>query len=244
MKIHFLGTSHGYAEKKRFTSATLVEIGDCYYLVDAGAPIEYLMVNSDMSYEKIRGIFITHMHNDHVGSLSCVIEPMLRYRFNDKAACFFPDERGRDAFCSWLCALEVNEEHLKKTVRLETVAEGKIFDDGNVGVYAKKNEHLGQGGASYSYVVEAEGKRVLFTGDMSYMFTEYSDIAQDGHFDLVVCEGAHFKLCDTKEMLMKTDTDRMIFNHIYDESMQGHEEILKEFPFAAELSFDGMTAEL
>ena len=69
-----MGTSHGYAEKEQFTSATLIENSDFYYLLDAGAPVEWIMVNTEKPYDKIRGIFITHMHNDHVGSLSTVVE--------------------------------------------------------------------------------------------------------------------------------------------------------------------------
>lgn len=244
MKITFLGTSHGYAEKGRFTSSALIESGGKYYILDAGAPIEYLLVNGEKDYDKIRAVFLTHMHNDHVGSLSSIVEPMLRYRYNNKATCFFPSNEGSVAFSDWLYALGVREDDLKKNVKFEVTHEGRIFDDGDLCVYAKRTEHLGKGGAAFSYVFEEKGKRVLFTGDLSYMFMEYPDIALDTHYDLVVCEGAHFKLCDKKEMLKKTDTDRMIFNHIYDESMSGHEVILKEFPFPAILSHDGMEIEV
>jgi len=42
MKITFLGTSHGYAEKNRFTSSTLIETAGHSYILDAGAPVEWL----------------------------------------------------------------------------------------------------------------------------------------------------------------------------------------------------------
>ena len=240
MIINFLGTSHGYSEKNRFTSATVIEVDGKYYLLDAGAPIEYLMVNNDMSYDKIRGIFITHMHNDHVGGLSTVIEPMLRYRFNDKAECFFPSKEGLLGFVNWLKVLCVNEEELYRIVKLSVTDCGVIYDDGNVKVTARRNCHLGKGGNSFAYTFEADGKKVFFTGDMAQEFEEYTELLGDEHFDLVVCEGAHCPLKRSADRLRKTNTEKMIFNHVYFESVEGHEEILKDFPFPAEVSYDGM----
>ena len=244
MKINFLGTSHGYAEKNRYTSATLIEQSGNYYLLDAGAPVEYLMVNSDKSYEKIRGIFITHMHNDHVGSLSFVIEPMLRYRYNDKAKCFFPCEAGKESFINWLRALWVDEDVLRNTVKMFVTTEGMVFCDDCIRVSARKTQHLGPDGDAFAYIFEADGKKVLFTGDMSQGFSEYSELVKKEHFDLVVCEGAHAPLSTVAEKLKNTITDRMIFNHCYFESIQGHEEILKTFPFPAEIAYDGMSVEI
>lgn len=244
MIINFLGTSHGYAEKNRFTSTTVVEANNKYYLIDAGGPVEYLMVNNDMDYDKIRGIFITHMHNDHVGGLSTVIEPMLRYRYNDKSECFFPSKEGLFGFVEWLKILCVNEDDLRRIVKLSVTDSGVIFDDGNVKVAAKRNCHMDKGGDSFSYIFEADGKKVFFTGDMAQEFEEYTELLGDDHYDLVVCEGAHCPLKRSAERLKKTNTDRMIFNHVYFESVEGHEEILKEFPFSAEVSYDGLKVEL
>ncbi|MBR6728745.1 MAG: MBL fold metallo-hydrolase, partial [Clostridia bacterium] len=115
MKITFMGTSHGYAEKGRFTSATLIEVSDFYYLLDAGAPVEWIMVNKDKPFDKIRGIFITHMHNDHAGSLSTVIHSMLRFRYNNNAACFFPTEKGKNGFLDWMETMNIPKEKILST---------------------------------------------------------------------------------------------------------------------------------
>lgn len=240
MKITFLGTSHGYAEKKRFTSATLIETSEYSYLLDAGAPVEWIMVNKDKSYDKIRGIFITHMHNDHVGSLSAVIEPMLRFRYNNNATCFFPSENGRDGFLRWLETMHVSEEKVKSTVNFAVTKEGKIFDNGDIIVSAKPTMHLGNDSAAFSYIFEEDGKKCLFTGDMGQGFPEYSQLVGNEHYDLVVCEMAHAKLCDVAEKLKNTNTDHMIITHYYMPQMEGYEEILKTFSFPVEVAADGL----
>ena len=93
---------------------------------------------------------------------------------------------------------------------------------------------------SYAYVFEADGKRVLFTGDISAGFSEYCEIVQNEYFDLVVCEMAHAYLCDVAELLKKTNTKRMIINHYHEPLLNGYEEIFKTFPFDVEIAKDGM----
>lgn len=240
MKITFLGTSYGYAAKNRFTSATLIETSEFYYLLDAGAPVEWIMVNNDMPYDKIRGIFITHMHNDHVGSLSTVIEPMLRFRYNDKATCFFPCEDGKEGFVSWLNTMNVPEEKVRSTVKLRVAKEGEIFDNGDIKVSAKPTLHLGNSSAAFSYLFEADGKKVLFTGDMGLGFPEYSELVGNEHYDLVVCEMAHANLSEVAEKLKNTNTNSMIITHHSPARLEGYETILKTFPFPVEFAADMM----
>ncbi len=240
MNITIWGSSHGYAEKNRFTSSTIIETGGFIYLLDAGAPVEWLMVNNDKLFENIRGIFITHMHNDHVGSLSSVIEPMLRFHYNDKSSCMFPTEIGKEGFVNWLKIMGVKEEKLRNIVKLSVAVEGKCFDDGNIAVYAKATEHLtDNGNKSYSYIFEADGKRVLFTGDMKGGFPEYSKNIENESFDLVVCEMAHSNFCDVAEMLKKTNTKKMVITHYSARRMEGYEDIIKTFPFPVEIAKDG-----
>lgn len=237
MKITFMGTSHGYAEKGQFTSATLIEVSDLYYLLDAGAPVESLMINSNKSFDKIRGIFITHMHNDHAGSLTDVIEPMLRFRYNNNAVCFFPSEGGMDGFLNWMEILKVPKDMILSTVECNVTVSGKIYEKNGLKVCAKETEHIKN--EAFSYIFEADGKKVLFTGDMKMGFGEYLELVGDEHYDLVVCEMAHAALCDVQDMLRQTNTNRMIINHYSPAQTEGCEEIFKTFPFSVSLAKDG-----
>lgn len=241
MKITFLGTSHGYAEKGRFTSATLIESGGHSYLLDAGGPVEALMVNLGKSYSDIRGIFITHMHSDHVGSLNTVIEPFMSYRRNDDSVCFLPEQNGLDAFIQWLTAIHVDREKLLKTVEFRVTQPGMIFKNDDITVTAIPTKHLEfVNSPSYAYRFEHNGKRVLFTGDMSTGFGEYPDISGGVSYDLIVCEMAHCKLENAAEMLKKSNTKRMIINHYHVPQLAGYEEISKTFPFDISLAYDGL----
>ena len=120
----------------------LIEISDFYYLLDAGAPVEWIMVNADKPFDKIRGIFITHMHNDHVASLSTVIEPMLRFRYNDNAVCFFPTEEGKEGFLSWMEILKTSKEWVLSAVEMGVATEGMIYEKNGLTVAARYTDHI------------------------------------------------------------------------------------------------------
>ena len=66
-KIITLGTSHGDPTCCRFNSSTLFKIGEASYLIDAGAPANALMIRHGFKLHDLKAIFITHMHEDHVG---------------------------------------------------------------------------------------------------------------------------------------------------------------------------------
>ena len=79
LKIHTLGTSHGDSTFSRFNTSTAYETCGVLYLVDAGAPVEALLRRKGLLAKDIRGIFITHMHDDHAGGLTGMIKQVSKY---------------------------------------------------------------------------------------------------------------------------------------------------------------------
>jgi len=241
MKITFLGTSHGYAEKGHFTSGTLVEAEGVSYIIDAGAPVDALLINHDKNLADIRGLFITHMHADHVGNLHNLTESFTRFRYNDKAKCFLPEEEGLDAFLAWCKAMHSDVDKMQQIVKFFVTKEGLIFDENNMRVTAIPTLHMQHCTCpAYAYMLEHGGKRVLFTGDMAGNFPEYESIIGDREYDLVVCEMAHSSLCDVWEKLAATKTKKMIINHTWPPRVEHYEEIFPKMPFDVQLAQDGL----
>ena len=242
MKLTFLGTSHGYAELNRYTSCTLIEIGEKLYIVDAGGPVEYLLVNGGKNYADIRGVFITHMHSDHVGSLDALAEPFLRYRYNDKAVIYMPEKQGVDTFIDWLTAMHASRAQIDATLHFKVTEPGVIFDADGLTVEAIPTDHLGHGAyPAYAYHFTCSGRDVLFTGDMDIGFPDFERIVGDRHYNLVVCEMAHADLCNVIPKLQKLSTDRLVFNHAHIPRMEGYETLLRQLPFDAQWVCDGQS---
>ena len=240
-KITFLGTSHGFAEKGHFTSGTLIEASGYSYLIDAGAPVEGLLLNYEKDISSIRGVFITHMHSDHAGDLAGIISGFMREDCNDKVKCYMPEKAGLDAFIAWMKALYTNVEAMQKLIRFQVIFEGIIFDECDMKVTAIPTKHMGRGKyPSFAFMLEHKGKRILFTGEMVYGFQEYESIIADREYDLVVCEMAHAKLEEVWERLARTKTKKMIINHTWPPCLEHCEEIFGKMPFDVQVAQDGM----
>ena len=93
-----------------------------------------------------------------------------------------------------------------------------VYDDGNLRLTPVPTRHLAaQGRPSYAYLVEADGRAVLFTGDLSGRLAErdFPAVALERALDAVVCEMAHFDVPDMAPYLEKCRARQVLFTHVY-----------------------------
>lgn len=213
MRIITLGTSHGNHTPGRFVSSTLLEIGESCYLIDAGEPASGQMFRAGVPFKNLRAVFITHMHDDHTSGLSALVKALHKYPVEGQHTDFyFAEEKAIAPFRGWLGACHVtNTEGL---VHYHATREGFVYKDENISVTAIRTRHMTDGSPSFSYLIEAEGKRMLFTGDLT---PDFSDFPQNtGHLDVCVCEGTHYKPSLALPILQKADITKLIFNHVHE----------------------------
>ncbi len=105
MLITTLGTSHGDHTYCRFNSSTLVEVAGRSYLVDAGAPVEALMIRAGKAFAELKAVFVTHMHGDHVFGLPGLIKALIKQgKPGQHTDVFLPEAEALPALESWLQA--------------------------------------------------------------------------------------------------------------------------------------------
>lgn len=69
MKLTFLGTGSAFTMKNWQTNM-LIEFGDSYrLLIDCGGDIRFALAEYGLTYLDIDGVYISHLHADHIGGL-------------------------------------------------------------------------------------------------------------------------------------------------------------------------------
>jgi ribonuclease BN (tRNA processing enzyme) len=221
MKITFLGTSDGVPRKGHFCTSTMVEVGEQVYLIDGGAPVAELMLNHDKHPNQLKAFFNTHAHGDHIAGLLPLIM-LSGWAFPEaRFGMYVPEQRVADAFHAFREALmgkRSGDQPLpdlpkrEPRVQFHVYEAGEIYDDGVLKVTAYPTGHC-LPRPSYAFMLEAEGKRVFFSGDLAYGLGDYPAVVSQVETDLFVCEMAHFTGEEIAPRLDTCKTKKLIFHH-------------------------------
>ena len=68
MILRFLGTGAAFS-LHNYQSNLLIEAQEKRLLIDAGADIRFALRKAGLSYKDLDSIYITHLHNDHIGGM-------------------------------------------------------------------------------------------------------------------------------------------------------------------------------
>lgn len=187
MRIVFLGTSHGVPEANRKFSCAMVEIGENRYFIDMGTLAIEQMNTKNIPVESVKAVFITHMHTDHTNGLIPFIDLCSWYYKNATPIFLLPEPVGDNVsrLSAWL---ECNGTTLRD-FDFRPVNEGVIYEDESIKVTAFQTKHTA---ASYAFLLEAESKRVLFSGDLYGPQIDFPVSVFEKPIDLAICECAHF----------------------------------------------------
>ena len=206
MKISFIGASHGVPEPNRKCSCTMIEISGRYYFIDMGTPPIDHLVTAGISVDAVKGIFITHMHGDHTNGLVSFVDLISWYFITADPTICLPNIEGAKVIENWLKVTQ----SLTREIHYEEVQPGLIYDDGFLKVTAIPTLHTER---SYAFFLEAEGKSILFTGDLRHPDQDFPGIAKEREMDLLVCESAHFNATDYLPHLLECKTKLIYVNH-------------------------------
>lgn len=213
MKIDFLGTSHGVPAPDRYCQSILVEIGERGYLIDAGAPVTDLLTRRGIDFARIKGVFITHMHGDHVNGLVHFLNLSSWYYKDVDLDVYLPDPAAVEQYQALLQMLHHRPIDFGR-IRLHAYTAGAVFDDGVLSVKAIPTAHL-ENGLAYGFLLRGEGHSIRITGDMQKSLEDFPVWDPQEKVELLITECAHCKPEVLLERIEAYPAPRAAVTHVW-----------------------------
>ena len=177
--LTFLGRDSGFGEKN---NSAYVELEDEFILVDCGFTVfEQVKNKFDLSKYKEIKIIVTHLHNDHAGSLSQLI--LYSYFVKNKKI-------------TVLSKCERIKEYLDITGTPEEAYELKD------NIEFIKTEHTKYLDA-YGICLNIDDRKIVYTGETNAIepFMSYLENCDELYIDVSRFGGAHIKIDDIADIL-------------------------------------------
>jgi ribonuclease BN (tRNA processing enzyme) len=180
VKIHFFGTCAGTVPRpNRKHISFSIEKDNVHYWFDAGEGCSYTAHLMGIDLLSIRAIFISHTHMDHVGGLGNLfwnINKLNGIKSNlikgKEIKLFIPNLKTWEGILQVLANTEGGFKH-DFNITENLVVDGEIFNENGFCVTAQHNYHMARRAnepwRSFSFLIEAENKRIVYSGDIRDM---------------------------------------------------------------------------
>jgi ribonuclease Z len=211
-EVVLLGTGYPRPDPNRAGPSTAVVIGEKWFVVDAGRGTTMRIAGTELSYAKLCGVFLTHLHSDHTAGLPDLFDTSWQFgRKTVPLELYGPP--GTKRLANAMLEFFAEDIHIRRdlqekhpaagaTIRTHIVREGVVYDDGEVKVTAFAVDHRPVQYA-FGYRFEAEGQVIVISGD-----TRPTDnlVKFAKGADILVLEAylpEHFLRVDTPEVAAK-----------------------------------------
>lgn len=215
MKLQFLGAGHGVPTVDRFCSCAMLTCGGKHYLIDAGAPVVDLLIRNGVELTDLRAVFITHRHGDHTAGLPHLLD-LCNWCFREtEFDVYLTEQKTVDALCG--IVLSRTDTFDTARLRLHTYGAGEIYRDENITVTAIPTNHMDGKYPSFAFMVEGDGQRLFFTGDLHPgQPDDFPSITKELPSQAVITEMAHFKWTALLPYVEACKTAQILVNHYND----------------------------
>ncbi|MBU0278786.1 ribonuclease Z [Gemella sp. zg-1178] len=136
MKIHFLGTGAGVPSKYRNTQSMVFnfmqELKECW-MIDCGEASQHKIMDTSIKPSKIKKIFISHLHGDHIFGLIGFLSSRSFLLNNDKSDLTIFGPKGIEDFVNF--NMKISNSKLNYNITfIEYQNEERIYQDDRVQV--------------------------------------------------------------------------------------------------------------
>ena len=225
VKIHYLGTCSGTEPMPNMHhESSILEVGNTVYWFDMGEGCARSAYLSGIDVTKTKAIFVSHPHIDHIGGMANVFHLFNKLNGihkrplanNNTLEVYFPDPELFESVKQVALGGRYSGARFLFSINEHAIRDGVIFEDENIRISAKSNRHLPNDGEdgiyhAFSFLVETDGKRIIFSGDVKRP-DELDALIGDG-VDLLIMETGHHKVADVCEYAVSRNVKCLRFNH-------------------------------
>ena len=223
MEIIVLGSAHGRPLLGRFNTSVALVLGEDAYVLDCGEPCAARLVQEGVDPKSVRAAFVSHMHADHCAGMFMLLQEMHLGGRREPLTLAVPDEAVAP-LRAFLPAVYSAPEALGFPLDLRGILTGaSVYADGRLSVAAYRNSHITTGPSgqpdslahSFSFVLGAEGRRVVWTGDLPRNFDELGGLLAETT-DLLLCELTHMEPESLFRFLGRFRIGSVLFHHVWE----------------------------
>ncbi len=172
--VLLLGTGYPRPDASHAGPSTAIVAGDKWFVVDAGRGATMRIAGTELKYENLRAVFITHLHSDHTAGLPDLF--ITSWQFGRKTT---PLElygpKGVKQLAGGMLQFFAYDIHVRRdlveqhpaagaTIRTHVIRQGIVYDDGQVRVTAFNVDHPPLAPA-FGYRFDSGGQSIVVSGD-------------------------------------------------------------------------------
>ena len=255
-KLHILGSCSGTEPYSGcHHTALALEAKKCLYFFDAGETCSHTAHLMGLDLLKLRHIFITHPHIDHIGGLANLIWTIHKLALVKKQLEPFTltvHASEKALFDSALGIIAAGQKNVLHFATLfHEISPGTVFENDSLCIECIKNNHMSLPpngkNLSYSYRLVINGKKIIISGDVKSI-NDLEPWLDD--CDLLLMETGHHIASEICTALRKSNRNvkDIVFYHHGREILNDWYNALKkaEDAWGGKLRFavDGMTLTL
>jgi ribonuclease BN (tRNA processing enzyme) len=216
------GVGDGWPCADRNHAAFLYRIGKRSILVDCGEPVDRSLKAGGVSYDSIDGVFLSHLHADHVGGLFMLMQGFWLEGRKRALPVHLPG-RAIKPLQAMFDAVLLFDELLPFKRRLLPLKSGQPSKLGEITVTPHPSTHLGGlrrrfgkkarlDFSAFCFLIESGKLRIGHSGDLGR--PEDLDPLVAGPLDLMVCELSHFTPGKIFSYFQGRRIKKLIFVHL------------------------------
>ncbi|NWF50449.1 MAG: ribonuclease Z [Ignavibacteriaceae bacterium] len=202
MQIKFIGTGSGKTSLKRFHSSLLITSGNYNLLFDCGDGTARAMLSSEIPFNSVDAILISHLHPDHYsGLVSLIVQMKMNNRKNPLQ--IFINEASGEFIKSFLLNSYLLPERMEFELKIELFKlESEQTINDQMSFFSLLNSHLQKYREyksaekislnSSSFIFNLENKSIYISGDIGS--SDDLSILKNRKLDLMILESTHLRL--------------------------------------------------